>query len=99
MAERLQINFEYSSIEDRLLLRISEKENQGGGVEYRFWLTRRFVNVFIKATDKLIEDEVAGDIQVSPDAIEAMKENFNRRQHWQKPIFPPLMMLTQKITL
>ena len=74
MAERLQINFEYNSIEDRLLLRISEKENQGGGVEYRFWLTRRFVNVFIKATDKFIEDEVAGDIQVSPDAMEAMKK-------------------------
>ena len=74
MAERLQINFEYNSIEDRLLLRISEKENQGGGVEYRFWITRRFVNVFIKATDKLIEDEVAANIQVSPDAIEAMKK-------------------------
>jgi len=70
----LQINLEYISIEDRLLLRISEKENHGGCVEYRFWLTRRFVNVFMKAIDKLVEDGVAGDMQVSPDALEAMKK-------------------------
>ena len=74
MAERLQINLEYNTIEDRLLLRISEKENHGGCVEYRFWLTRRFVFVFIKATDKIIEDGLAGDMQVSPDALDAMKK-------------------------
>jgi len=74
MAERLQINFEYNNIEDRLLLRISEKENHGGCVEYRFWLTRRFVAVFIKAIDRLVEDGLAGDMQVSPDALEAMKK-------------------------
>jgi hypothetical protein len=72
--ERLQINFEYNSIEDRLLLRISEKESHAGCVEHRFWLTRRFVDVFIKAIDKLIEDGLAGDMQVSPDALEAMKK-------------------------
>ena len=74
MLNRLQINLEYISIEDRLLLRISEKENHGGFVEYRFWLTRRFVNVFMKAIDKLIEDGLAGDMQVPPDALEAMKK-------------------------
>ena len=74
MAERLQINFEYNAIEDRLLLRISQKENHGECIEYRFWLTRRFVNVFMEAIDKLIEDGLAGDMQVSPDALEAMKK-------------------------
>ena len=70
----MQINIEYNSVEDRLLLRVSEKESHGGCVEYRAWLTRRFVNVFLKAIDKLIEDGLAGDMQVSPDSLEAMKK-------------------------
>lgn len=74
MAERLQINFEYNNIEDRLLLRISEKEIHGECIEYRFWLTRRFVTVFIRAIDKIVEDDLAGDMQLSPDALEAMKK-------------------------
>jgi hypothetical protein len=74
MAERLQINFEYNIMEDRLLLRISEKENHGKCLEYRFWLTRRFVFVFIKATEKIIEDGLAADMQISPDALDAMKK-------------------------
>jgi len=73
MAERLQIRFEFNTIEDRLLLRISEKGNNSC-VEYRFWLTRRFVRIFIKAMDKLIEEELASDLKVSPDALEAMKK-------------------------
>ena len=74
MSERFQINFEYIAIEDRLHLRIFEIEIHGGCLEYRFWLTRRFVNVFIKAIDKLIEDGLAGDMQILPDALEAMKK-------------------------
>jgi hypothetical protein len=70
----VQINIEYNSAEDRLLLRVSEKESHGRCVEYRSWLTRRFVTVFLKAIDKLIEDGLAGDMQVSPDALEAMKK-------------------------
>jgi hypothetical protein len=70
----VQINIEYNSVEDRFLLRVSEKESHGGCVEYRAWLTRRFVSVFLKAIDKLIEDGVAGDMQISPDALEAMKK-------------------------
>ena len=70
----MQINIEYNSVEDRFLLRVSEKESHGGCVEYRSWLTRRFVNVFLKAIDKLIEDGLAGDMQISPDALEAMKK-------------------------
>ena len=74
MAGRLQINFEYNSTEDRLLLRISEKESHGMCIEYRAWFTRRFVILFIKAIDKLIEDELAGDLQLSPDSLKAMKK-------------------------
>ena len=73
MAERLQIKFEFNSVEDRLLLRISEMEREAC-VEYRFWLTRRFVRIFIGAIDKLIERELASDMQISPDAMEAMKK-------------------------
>ena len=74
MLERLQMNLEYSSSEDRLLLRIAQKESHGGCVEYRFWLTRRFVDIFIKAFDKIIEVGLASDVQISPDALEAMKK-------------------------
>ena len=74
MAERLQINLEYNSNEDRLLLRISQNESNGGCVEYRFWLTRRFVDVFINGIDKIIEIGLASDVQISPDALEAMKK-------------------------
>lgn len=74
MLEKLQINIEYISIEDRLLLRFYGKDKQGDFAEYRFWLTRRFVSLFIKAIDKLIEDGLVADLQVSPDALEAMRK-------------------------
>jgi hypothetical protein len=74
MAERLQIKMEFDASEDRLLLRISERKSKKSCVEYRFWLTRRFVNIFMKAADKLIEDELAGDMLVSPDALGPMKK-------------------------
>jgi hypothetical protein len=74
VAEKIQINIEYNTIEDRLLLRVAEQESSGGCNEYRCWLTRRFVYIFIKAIDKLIEDGLAADMQVSPDALEAMKK-------------------------
>jgi hypothetical protein len=74
MVERLQIKFEFNASEDRLLLRISKKEGHTSCVEYRFWLTRRFVEIFIKAIDKLIEDELAKNMQISPDTINVMKK-------------------------
>src|SRR5210317_757728 len=74
MAGRLQVNFGHNSTEDRLLLRISEKESNGMFSEYRAWFTRRFVSLFIKAIDKFIEDELAGDLQLSPDSLKAMKK-------------------------
>ena len=73
MPGRLQINIEFKSSEDRLLLRISEKEEKGC-VEYRLWLTRRFVIIFLRAIDKLLEDDSNSDVRVSPEAMEAMKK-------------------------
>ena len=73
MPGRLQINVEFKSSEDRLLLRISEKEEKAC-VEYRLWLTRRFVIIWLHAIDKLIEDDSNSDMRVSPEAMEAMKK-------------------------
>lgn len=73
MLEKLQINITYDIIEDRLLMRVAKKEMHGEYLEYRLWFTRRFVTVFMKATDKIIEDGLAGDLQVSPDSLDAMK--------------------------
>ena len=73
MVERLQIKIEFDSIEDRLLLRISEGKGRDC-LEYRLWLTRRFVGIFIKTIDKLIEDILLSDMQLSLEALEAMKK-------------------------
>jgi len=74
MAKRLQIKFEFNAVEDRLLLCISEKKTDNSCTEYRFWLTRRFVSLFMRAIDKLIGDELAADMQIAPETIDAMKK-------------------------
>ena len=74
MLEKLQINIEYSIFEDRLLMKVSGKEGHGGAVEYRLWFTRRFVGIFMGGTAKIIEDSLAGDAHILPDALEAMKK-------------------------
>ena len=74
MQESLQINIEYDVFEDRLLMRTSEKESFGGYIEYRFWLTRGFIRIFMKAKNKIIDDGLAGDVQILPDALAAMKK-------------------------
>jgi hypothetical protein len=73
MPGRLQINVEFKSSEDRLLLRISEKDADRC-IEYRLWLTRRFANIFLRAIDKLLEDDLSSDIQISPETMDAMKK-------------------------
>lgn len=85
MPGRLHINFEFKSSEDRLLLKISEKGNKGC-VEYRLWLTRRFVIIFLGAIDRILEDDSASDMQVSPEAQEAMK-NFKQEAALAKADF------------
>ena len=73
MPGRLQINFEFSSTEDRLMLRVSDKSTDKC-VEYRLWLTRRFVNVFLGAIEKLLEDDLSSDMLVSSETMDAMKK-------------------------
>ena len=80
MVELFQIKFEFNTSEDRLLLCIFEKASSKKCVEYRFWFTRRFVAIFIKAIDKVIDQELAGDMRISPDAIDAMKK-FQLREN------------------
>ena len=74
MVELFQIKFEFNTTEDRLLLSIFEKASSKKCVEYRFWFTRRFVAISIKAIDRLIDQELAGDMLISPDAIGAVKK-------------------------
>jgi hypothetical protein len=73
MMEKVQIKIEYSSIEDRLLLRIAEGKGPDC-VEYRLWLTRRFVGNFILAIDGFIGDLLAGDMYLTPGTLEVMKK-------------------------
>jgi hypothetical protein len=74
MPERLQIRIEFNAAEDRLLLRISERESNGTCAEYRCWLTRRYANICIRAIERIIDDELANDMQISPDAVEPMRK-------------------------
>ena len=48
-----QITMSHSTEEDRLLLRISTLDK----AEFRFWLTRRFVNILWPALMKVLEKE------------------------------------------
>lgn len=73
MPGRLQINCEFITSEDRLLFKISE-EGAKGCIEYRFWLTRRFLIIFLRAIDNLLEDDSVSEMQVSPEALDAMKK-------------------------
>lgn len=67
MTELFQIKFEFDTFEDQLLLRIFEKESNSSCVEYRLWLTLRFVNIFMRVIDRLIEDDLTADMHISPD--------------------------------
>ncbi len=77
MTELFQIKFEFDTFEDRLQIRIFEKENNSSCVEYRLWFTRCFVNMFIRAIDRLIEYDLTADMYIFPDAVAAMKKFQN----------------------
>lgn len=74
MADLVQIRFEYKPAEDRLLLCVTRKGGDTAPMESCCWITRRFVRIFVKAIDRLIADELAGDIRLSPDALEQVKQ-------------------------
>ena len=52
MAKIQQIQIKFVAVEDRLLLRVSSTDH----VEFRFWMTRRFVNLIWPAVQKALAD-------------------------------------------
>jgi hypothetical protein len=85
MASLHQINIGYSSVEDRLLLRMSAR-SETGTAEFRFWLTRRFTRLFWQALERARETSVAMDPRVSPDSREALKQ-FHQEAALEKADF------------
>ncbi|RKZ36180.1 MAG: hypothetical protein DRQ37_04715 [Gammaproteobacteria bacterium] len=53
VAQLHQIQIRYSSLEDRLMLRINTQD----GAEFRFWLTRRYVRLLWPTLRKLLETD------------------------------------------
>ena len=67
MAKIQQIQIKFVAVEDRLLLRVSSSDQ----VEFRFWMTRRFVNLIWPALQKALADTPR--IQTQP-SMEVKKE-------------------------
>ena len=77
-----QLQISYSADEDRILLRI----NTTSGDEFRFWLTRRFSMLLIKA----LEEHRAADPDISTQTTEAGKQavqEFKREEATSKGNF------------
>ena len=68
VAQLHQIQIRYSSLEDRLLLRINTQD----GIEFRFWLTRRYVELLWPTLRKLLETDEDVRRQDDPHAREAV---------------------------
>jgi len=68
-----QLNITFNPVEDRLLLRMTTG-TPDSLVEYRVWLTRRFVRVFWKTLEKLLETIAGRDTRVAPDSRNAVMQ-------------------------
>jgi hypothetical protein len=66
-----QLNITFSPIEDRLLLRMTTGAADSLA-EYRIWLTRRFVRVFWKTLERILETTAGMDIRVPPTSRDAV---------------------------
>jgi hypothetical protein len=64
MANMQQIQLKFDAIEDSLLLRVSSTDD----VEFRFWMTRRFVNLIWPALQKALSETPRIQTQSSPEA-------------------------------
>lgn len=73
MSGATQINVTYDPGEDRLLLRMGTPGPQGP-VEYRMWLTRRFLQLMWQGLDQSMEAESATDPTMQPEVREAVKQ-------------------------
>lgn len=65
-----QFNLQYDAVQDRLLLRISTREQQ----EYRLWLTRRFTALWWPALFKVLESSEALRGHSDPETQRALLE-------------------------
>jgi hypothetical protein len=74
MTEKLkQINVAFAPVEDRLLMRVST-EGRGQVVEYRFWLTRRFLRLFWQHLEQVLDAEALSHPLVPAEGREAFKQ-------------------------
>lgn len=64
MAQINQIQIKFIAVEDRLLLRVSS----GDDLEFRFWMTRRFVKLIWPALGKVLKETPRIQTQASPAA-------------------------------
>jgi len=64
MAQIDQIQIKFVAVEDRLLLRVSSS----GDLEFRFWMTRRFVKLIWPALGKMLKETPRIQTQASADA-------------------------------
>ncbi len=64
MAQIDQVQIKFVAIEDRLLLRVSSS----GDLEFRFWMTRRFVKLIWPALGKMLKETPRIQTQPSADA-------------------------------
>ncbi|MFT4580423.1 MAG: hypothetical protein ACI915_004416 [Gammaproteobacteria bacterium] len=62
MAQIQQIQIKFVAAEDRLLLRVSSSDE----LEFRFWLTRRFVKLISPAIENALKESPTVRTQVSP---------------------------------
>lgn len=64
MAQIDQIQIKFVAVEDRLMLRVSSNDN----LEFRFWMTRRFVKLIWPALGKALKETPRIQTQASPTA-------------------------------
>jgi hypothetical protein len=68
-----QLNITFSPVEDRLMLRMTTGAPDAL-VEYRIWLTRRFVRVFWNTLEKVLETLASRDTRIAPDSRDAVMQ-------------------------
>jgi hypothetical protein len=94
-AQLRQMNVSYVDHEDRLLLRISNSEDQ----EHRLWCTRRFTRLLLDQFEQEFQNEVVAAAPVPPEArkdvaqmqhSQAVKEESFQKPYEAEPTEYPL---------
>lgn len=83
-----QLQMSYSAEEDRILLRL----NTTGDEEFRFWLTRRYAQLLVRALKAHRAADPDVSTQVTPDAKKAVQEfkqeAAQEKGDFEKPFAP-----------